>query len=465
MQFTLILAVLAALTISENSPAEPVSGAAARLALAACGMAAVALFAQVSSGAIARQLLRDFDRRGLLLRRFGQLRRIHVALWLGVTGTILFGLDWPRVVRFNWGLDRAFLVDDVLILMPVLLPLVLSWAAFYEVDRAVQTRLRGADSLEASLCSRRQYLSLHVRHYLGILLVPVLALLAVQDAAEWVSPGCLKGPAAVWLHVPPLVLLFLSLPLVLRYVWNTRPLANGSLRNRLEVVGNRAGFHAREILVWYTGGMTVNAAVTGFLPSLRYVFLTDGLLRHLSEEEIAAVFAHEVGHVRHRHLALRVAAMFAPVSLWLAVVAARPDTAAAVQHWIGAVDPAWKAPMGLMALAGMALYVLLVFGFYSRLLEFQADLFACGAVGERDKASPSGTATFVSALEKLARANGIDRRRRGWQHASIVRRRAFLARAIRNPVFRRRFDRRLRIMAWLILAIVASPVLVQLFLG
>jgi len=53
-----------------------------------------------------------------------------VVLWLTVVGEILFWLDWAQLVRFNWHLDRAFLLDDVLILTPVLLPMVLSWAAF-----------------------------------------------------------------------------------------------------------------------------------------------------------------------------------------------------------------------------------------------------------------------------------------------------------------------------------------------
>ena len=41
--------------------------------------------------------------------------------------------------------------------------------------------------------------------------------------------------------------------------------------------------------------MVINAAVAGFLPPFRYVFLSDGLLSYLGDEEIAAVFAHEMG--------------------------------------------------------------------------------------------------------------------------------------------------------------------------
>ncbi len=32
------------------------------------------------------------------------------------------------------------------------------------------------------------------------------------------------------------------------------------------------------------------------------VFLTDYLLEHLTLEEIETIFAHELGHIKHRHL-------------------------------------------------------------------------------------------------------------------------------------------------------------------
>lgn len=480
MQLLLILAVLAAMVISEAGPRAPVPGAAHRLALAVAGMMLVALFAQVTSGRIARRLLHEPERSHALLRRFGQLRRVHAVLWLAVAGAILYGLQWGPMVRFNWALDRAILVDDLLVLLPVLAPLVLSWAAFYQVEKAVHARLAGPPAGQAGPCGLGPYLALHARHYLGALLVPLLALLAVQDALELLAPDWTAGAGAAVVHAPLLVLLFLAFPALLKRVWQTAPLPASPLRERLEGLSRRVGFRARDILVWNTHGLVVNAAVTGFTPLWRYVFLSDGLLERLDAGEIEAVFGHELGHVRHGHVPLRLGAMLAPLSAWLLAAQAAPETAARLQAWLGAAPPSMKAPLGLLLLGALGAYLFVVFGWYSRLLECQADLFACRAVaggapdrgGEETAGSPhprplsrereredlrEAAEVVAEALEKLARAGGADRDRGGWQHASVARRVDLLRRAAADDGFARRFQRRMTFLAGLLGAAVASP--------
>ncbi|MFH1269267.1 MAG: M48 family metallopeptidase [Planctomycetota bacterium] len=463
MQFVLVLAILAALVISESAPSEPVSGPGYRLAVAALGMAFVATFALACSGWIAGRLRRDFQRRDVLLAAFKNLRRVHVVLWLSVAGGILYWLDWAQLVRVNWRLDRAILVDDVLILLPVLLPMVLSWAAFYEVDRVMQTGLESDDSRVVEHSTRRQYLMLHLRHYLGLLLAPVLALLAVQDAANLLVPGILEGPYAPAVYLPPILLVFLFFPTLLRRVWSTRPLTPGPLRNRLEAAARRAGFRARDILVWHTGHRVVNAAVAGFLAPLRYVFLTDGLLAQLDDEEVEAVFGHEIGHVRHHHLLLRVLAMIAPVSLGLLVHQAFPGALAGATDWLTSGRLGFEVPLGLLVLLGMALYVPLVFGVYSRCLEAQADLFGCRTLAFDRGSRP--VETFTSALEKLAVAGGQDRRAPAWQHGSVARRVDLLNRAAKDARWERRLQRRVHWLSGLFLAAVLSPLVYGLLVG
>ena len=462
MQLVLVLAILAALVIADGCPSEPVAGAGYRLGVALAGMALVALVALVFSGWIAGRLRRDFQRRDVWLPLFRNLRRVHAVLWLAVAGGIFYWLDWARLVRFNWHLDRTVLLDEVAILAPLLLPLVLSWAAFYEVDRAVRIGLAGDEAPALKLSTRREYLMVHLRHYLGILLLPVLGLLAVQDTAELVAPGILDSAYAPAVYGPPIVVLFVWFPSLLRRVWNTRPLAPGPLRSRLEAVAGRAGFRAREILVWETEGRLLNAAVAGLLPQVRYVFLTDGLLARLDEDEIEAVFGHEIGHVRHHHLLLRVLAMIAPVSLWLLAEQALPDALGRVENWLAGV-PGTQVGAGLLMLGAMALYALVVFGGYSRLLESQADLFGCRTLdGDGHRGSVE---TYRSALEKLAASGGVDRRTATWQHASVARRVELLGQFADDPEHGRRFQRRVDLLGGLLVAIVLSPVAYHLLVG
>ena len=463
MQLSLILAVLAALVISDGGPNQPVAGAGYRLLTATAGVGLVAVFAAISSGLIASRLRSDFGRQQVLLRRFKQLRRVHVVLWLGVTGMILCWLDWGQLVRFNWHLDRAFLLDDLLILTPVLLPMVLSWAAFYEVDHAVRLGQSGDGTIQTDRSGRRRYLAVHLRHHLGILLLPVLGILAVQDAADLLAPGLLEGDYAAAVYLPAFGLLFLFFPTALRYVWQTRPLEAGPLRERLDDASRRYGLRVREILVWETGSMVVNAAVAGFVRPTRYVFLTDGLLEKLRHEEIEAVFGHEAGHVRHHHLLLRILAMTAPLGLWLAIGQLMPAAGGRLQAIVLQFGLGSQVPLGLVMLAAMTCYVLVVFGAYSRLLECQADLFACRMMGSRETSRPVDV--FISALEKLAAAGGADRNARSWQHASITRRVEFLNRVTTEPGAERRFGLLVRLTSLLFVSAVLSPVICRLLLG
>ena len=460
MQLILALAVLAALVIAENGPNAPVEGAGYRFLAATLGMGLVGLFGALIAGSVARQLERDFDGRATALRRFRRLRWVHMGLWLAVAGGILYGLQWGQMVRFNWRLNRVVLLDEILILVPLMLPMVLSWAAFYEVDRALRNGLDPVDAADPSLPTRGRYVLVQVRHVLGVLLLPVLLVVAVQDVAELIAPGVLQSDEALLVYAVPFLLLLALFPVMLRYVWETRPLAAGPLRAKLEAAGRRANFRCGQILVWQTNGMMVNAAVAGFVPALRYVFLTDALLSQLSDGEIEAVFGHEVGHVRHRHLLLRIATMAMPVSLWLLVEQLVPQASQQVEHWLASGGLGRQAPVGLVMLAAMGGYVGLVFGAFSRLLEYQADLFGCRIFGQEE--GGESVAMMASALERLAYLSGIDRRWSGWQHASIARRVDFLRRAASDPAYERRFHRRVRTLGLVIIVALLSPLVVGL---
>src|SRR5262249_874116 len=97
-------------------------------------------------------------------------------------------------------------------------------------------------------------------------------------------------------------LVLIAAPVFIRLAWPTRPLPEGPLRRRLERVAARAGFRFTDVLVWDTGGSVRNGCVTGSVPGLRSVLLTDALVDTMTPLEVAAVFGHEIGHIAHRHL-------------------------------------------------------------------------------------------------------------------------------------------------------------------
>ena len=180
------------------------------------------------------------------------------------------------------------------------------------------------------------------------------------------------------------------------------PLADESLKTRVQALMTRCGFAAKGLFVMDGSKRSAhaNAYFTGFGASKRVVFF-DTLLNKLSPGEVEAVLAHELGHFKHKHVTKRIASMFA-ISLvgfallgWLST-----------QVWFYAglgVRPSIGAPNDAVALL-LFLLVTPVFGYFvsplfaqlSRRHEFEADAYAC-------KQSSGGD--LASALLKLHEDN------------------------------------------------------------
>jgi STE24 endopeptidase len=215
------------------------------------------------------------------------------------------------------------------------------------------------------------------------------------------------------------------------------------------------------------------------LPWLRYVVFTDRLLEDFTEEEVEAVFGHEMGHVKHHHMTFyltflltSIAALGLVVSLQfpeLFNLGADPEdghgvaeAAAAPGAFFNLSSHQYFRAVPLMLL--VQAYIFVVFGFISRRCERQADIYGCRAVScsQRDclmhdwnvnlasrgqGLCPTGIRIFIQALEKVALLNGIDRDRPGflqsWQHSTIGRRVAFLKQMLTDATIEPRFQRRL----------------------
>ncbi|MGC1391068.1 MAG: M48 family metallopeptidase [Bacteroidales bacterium] len=85
------------------------------------------------------------------------------------------------------------------------------------------------------------------------------------------------------------------------------PLPEGSLRTMIEGFSQKTGFKLRNIYVidGSKRSTKANAYFSGFGPKKRIV-LYDTLQKELSEEEIVAVLAHEIGHYKKKHVLLNL---------------------------------------------------------------------------------------------------------------------------------------------------------------
>lgn len=93
------------------------------------------------------------------------------------------------------------------------------------------------------------------------------------------------------------------------------PLETGTLKTRLDSLLTRCGFKSNGMFVMDGSRRSAhgNAYFTGFGKNKRIVFF-DTLLKQLTEPQVEAVLAHELGHFHHKHLIKRLIIIF-PMSL------------------------------------------------------------------------------------------------------------------------------------------------------
>jgi STE24 endopeptidase len=130
--------------------------------------------------------------------------------------------------------------------------------------------------------------------------VPVMALL-LWLVGRLGSSWWLAGWAAFM--VIQLILTLVAPSLLLPLFNKLTPLDDGPLKNQLLALGEKAGFHAKSILVMDGSRRSrhSNAFFTG-LGRWRKIVLFDTLLAQLKEEQISAVLAHEIGHYKLGHI-------------------------------------------------------------------------------------------------------------------------------------------------------------------
>lgn len=456
---------------------------------------------------------------GVALDRYNratELARYFVPVWLAVG---IFVLGWGRMVfellefmqpaglprRGAESLSETYWRIPGLIVgtLPPFLAWMGLWWAQYPADRAFkeQSVLYHANEglpIHAPPAFGTFFVE-HIRQQMGMTLAPILLILLARDMLALTVLFFRDRPMVGGdIFILPLALgVFVLAPELLKRVIPTQPLPpNWALRKRLEALCERAGLRYRDILLWKTNSSMGNAMVMGLVPQVRYVFLSDLLLETMSDEEIEAVFAHELGHIVHRHMWWYVA-----FSFMLMLFAAGPLTLAMEQvPWLRGHEMRQAQVVTLFGLGAF----LLLFGFLSRRFERQADVYAArtmqmhrtgstvmirhinpethsgggllmnglatAAVGAGDMhigatVTPSagrshvgeyGASVVAGALDRVARINNIPQAANEWLHGSIAGRKRYLLEMSVDGARTAAFDKYMRRLYWALFAVLMS---------
>ena len=341
--------------------------------------------------------------------------RVMAAVRLGVLGSLVLDLWAGALWRVRDGIGDWVLLDEAAVLAGPVLVLGLGWWWFWPVEKRLrETALirRLDEGLPVyPVPGRGRYVWEQIRVHGLTLLTPLLVILAWIETAGFWLPTSYQVPATV----AGGLLVFLLSPLLLRLIWDTVPLPKGETRDRLEGLCLAHRVRVARLLLWRTGGVMCNAAVVGFIAPVRYILMTDALLEALPSRTLEAVMAHEIGHIRLKHLwRLGAAAMglFGGGYLLAYTLLSADPTMAADQ----AAILAW-------VLAGLGWW--LGFGWVSRRIEWQADAFAVKHFAKqagREVIAEEDASAMSDALKRVAGLGQGESalQRRNWRHGSIA---------------------------------------------
>jgi len=215
---------------------------------------------------------------------------------------------------------------------------------------------------------------------------------------------CLSMGGLFWVWV---WLAFFSFSLFMAYFYSNlivplfnkqTPLESGILRNSIEVFCTKANFPLDNVYVIDGSKRSnrANAYFTGFGKRKRIV-IYDTLRAQLSEDEIVAVLAHEIGHYKCKHVIKGLISSFFQMGgtmFLLSLFISKPIFIEA----FGLNAPAIH--VGLLSFAilysPLSLLIGLVGNYFSRKNEYQADAFA---------SSFGLTEALISGLKKLSANN------------------------------------------------------------
>lgn len=308
----------------------------------------------------------------------------------------LWFVNYFRIDTVIWQLTclPQLLTRDVIALAVALLPLPVAWICHFELHAwAANYCVSGGIPVPERL-KRSTFVCQRLCHYVVPGLLPILVVLAVQELHT-----AMPSIPPVWFGVATgtgLLLTAIGMPWILKWTWQCRSLEDTGLREQLREWCSEFQVSVRDICVWQTHGQIVNAAICGWLPSCRMIFLSDGLLATLSSEQLRCVLAHEAAHIRRRHVPRTMLMVAIPLVMTLA--SDMPD----------ATSPA-SITIGIVLVAALAIQL----AWASRLAEHEADFSACLLLS-RSQTTCTSVAVIERYIETLECLDNSSSSAKGW---------------------------------------------------
>ncbi len=310
-----------------------------------------------------------------LIRRLTEFRGILVFEMFTLVCFLIsvYKLHLPYFINKHLAfLEMVHHSRELLSFIPLLIGLIGIRIVMYDIPRA-----RGE--------KRWEHINIHIRHLL-IPIIPLLVWYGVLDFSHLFSEE-VAALFIIVMFVPLLAFPYILAPYMMHFLWKTKPLTDTILKDKLTELSKRSGIKLKDIEVWQTGSFGItNAAVAGIIPSNRRIFLTDALLRNFTDDQIETIVAHEIGHIRHRHLLISCLLVFGYLLSYTLFYQLLGKQVISLLSSVPILS-------SIVTLIFFIFYFKVFFNFLSRRFEHQADLYASDLTN-----NPDG---YKSALENL----------------------------------------------------------------
>ena len=311
----------------------------------------------------------------VLTRQYHRIENRLTILAVGFVAVDIYILNIKFYLQIIPGFDQSLTLSGITGIGLFLLHVFMIWLWSHPVYRNIY---HSNITLPAFLKSQLAFIS--------AILIPWFLISLASDLLQIIElPTLLSSELGQFLLLAILLLIFvLFAPWLVVRLWGCKPLPAGNIQGELERFCNKNNFGLGGFMLWpLFGNEMLTAGIIGILPKWRYILITKGLLSVLDIDELRAVVAHEMGHVRRFHIVIYLI-FFIGYSILaysfhdvIFLFLLKNDL---FLNWALAHDSlsltlfsiAYAVPILLL----LVLYFRYLFGFFMRNSERQADLYA-----------------------------------------------------------------------------------------